>query len=262
MTCTRNSGRREQEYLRPAGKARQMNISQSGDLRDLLTETYSSIEILARGLHVRNAEFQPTLDAIVTAAAARTPARDAGLILLAGQQVQPQASTGPVPLRLDGIQERAGEGPCIEAAQQQALVRIDDMRAEERWAQFTAAASEHGIGSVLCAPLRLDDRCLGTLTLYAPEPAAFGERDEADIALFATLAAIALAEAQRAEQLRAAIASRDLIGQAKGILMERYKISADAAFGVLTRTSQDENIKLAAVARQVAESGELPRAPA
>jgi GAF domain-containing protein len=136
------------------------------------------------------------------------------------------------------------------------------MRAGERWAQFRAAAREHGIGSVLCAPLRLHDRCLGTLTLYASGPAAFGERDEADIALFATLAAIALAEAQRAEQLRTAIAGRDLIGQAKGILMERYKISADAAFGVLARTSQDANIKLAAVARQVAESGELPGAPA
>jgi GAF domain-containing protein len=238
-----------------------VNISQPGDLPDLVAETYSAIEILARSLHVPHAELQPTLDAIVAAAAARTPARDAGLILLAGQQVRPQASTSPVPPRLDGIQNQAGDGPCIEAAQQEVLVRIPDTRAEERWPQFTAAARECGILSVLCAPLRVDERCLGTLTLYAAEPAAFGERAEADIALFATLAAIALAEAQRTEQLRTAITSRDVIGQAKGILMERHQISADAAFGMLVRTSQDHNIKLAEVARQLAESGELPDAP-
>jgi GAF domain-containing protein len=250
------------EYQQPSGKARLMSLSEPGDLRELVTETYSSVEILARSLHVRDAAFQPTLDAIVTAAAARTPARDAGLILLAGRQVRLQAATGPIPPLLDGIQEAAGHGPCIEAARQQALIRISDTRAEGRWPQFTAAARDHGISSVLCAPLRTDERCLGTLTLYASEPAAFGERDEADIRLFATLAAIALAEAQRADQLRTAVTSRDLIGQAKGILMERYKISAEAAFGVLARTSQDQNTKLVAVAGQLAESGELPGAPA
>ena len=239
-----------------------MNLSQSRDARELVTQTYSSIEILARALHVRGAEFQPTLDAIVAAAADRTPARDAGLILLAGRQVEPRASTGPVPPRLDAIQDQAGDGPCIEAARAQALVRISDTRAEKRWPQFTAAARECGVRSVLCAPLQVDEQCLGTLTLYAPEAAAFGEHDEADITLFATLAAIALAEAQHAEQLRTAITSRDLIGQAKGILMERYKIDADTAFGVLVRTSQDRNIKLGEVARQLAESGEQPGAPA
>jgi AmiR/NasT family two-component response regulator len=83
-------------------------------------------------------------------------------------------------------------------------------------------------------------------------------RDVRLIELFAALAAMALAEAQRAEQLREAIASRDVIGQANGILMERFRMDGEAAFGTLVRVSQDRNQKLTAVARELAETGKLP----
>ena len=75
--------------------------------------------------------------------------------------------------------------------------------------------------------------------------------------LFATLAAIALAEAQRTDQLHTALDNRDVIGQAKGILMERHRITADVAFGYLSQASQSVNSKLAAVARHLVETGEL-----
>jgi AmiR/NasT family two-component response regulator len=75
--------------------------------------------------------------------------------------------------------------------------------------------------------------------------------------LFATLAAIALAEAQRTGQLHTALGNRDLIGQAKGILMERHRMTADAAFGNLSQASQDVNMKLTAVAQHLVETGEL-----
>jgi hypothetical protein len=97
------------------------------------------------------------------------------------------------------------------------------------------------------------------LSLYAAQSAAFSEHDERIIELFATLAALALAEAQRTDQLRAALINRDVIGQAKGIIMERYKISSEAAFGTLTRISQARNRKLHEVACQVVETGELPQ---
>ena len=79
---------------------------------------------------------------------------------------------------------------------------------------------------MLCAPLWISERTLGALTLYAAQPAAFSAHDERIIELFATLAALALAEAQRTDHLRAALINRDVIGQAKGIIMERYKINA------------------------------------
>jgi GAF domain-containing protein len=87
---------------------------------------------------------------------------------------------------------------------------------------------------MLCAPLWVDDQALGTLSLYAPEAGAFSEHDQRIAGTFATLAALALAEARRTEHLTVAIAHRDLIGQAKGIIMERFDVDAVRAFQLLT----------------------------
>lgn len=104
-----------------------------------------------------------------------------------------------------------------------------------------------------CVPLWIDERGLGALSLYADQAAAFSESHERVTILLATFAALALAEAQRADQMHHALGSRDVIGQAKGILMERHGVTADAAFSVLSRVSQAENIKLAEVARPFVE---------
>jgi len=153
-------------------------------------------------LYVPDGQLQPTLDAIVSAAASALNAdRDAGLTLLERGKLVPQAVTGRAPLHLDLQQQQTGEGPCIEAARQQIVIRITTMSA--------------------------------------------------------TLAALALADALRAEQMRAAVISRDLIGQAKGILMERHRITADAAFAMLTAASQHRNVKLTEIAVYLVETGEL-----
>jgi GAF domain-containing protein len=109
--------------------------------------------------------------------------------------------------------------------------------------------------------LWVDERCLGTLSLYGEQPAAFTSQDERITTLFATLAALALAEAQRTDQLRTALDNRDLIGQAKGILMQRDGITAEAAFALLSRASQHTNTRLVDVARHLAETGELAGVP-
>ena len=98
--------------------------------------------------------------------------------------------------------------------------------------------------STLCVPLWVDERCLGALSLYADQATAFTGLHGRVATLLATFAALTLAEAQRADQLTAALINRDVIGQAKGILMERHHITADAAFSYLTRLSQAENTKL------------------
>ena len=107
---------------------------------------------------------------------------------------------------------------------------MDDIRSDTRWPAFCARAWDLNVASLLCLPLWAGARRLGTLSLYADAPAVFTRHDESVTSLFAALAATALAEAQRTEQMRAAVANRDLIGQAKGILMERHRVTADDAF--------------------------------
>jgi GAF domain-containing protein len=236
-----------------------MSATESDDIKEVIAQTFVAIGTLARALHVEDARLQPTLDAITAHAAAAHPAaKDAGLILLIGGKLIPQATTGKAPQILDIQQQETGQGPCIEAAREQTLICVNDLRRDARWPEFSAKAQACGISSMLCAPLWISERTLGALTLYAAQPAAFSAHDERIIELFATLAALALAEAQRTEHLRSALVNRDVIGQAKGIIMERYKTTPDAAFSTLTRSSQNRNIKLHEVARQLIETGELP----
>jgi len=221
-----------------------------------------SLEILARVLHVKNAELQPTLEAIVsTAVTMLSPARYAGLTVLHRGELIPRATAGEPPLLLDRLQQRLGDGPCVHAAKYQSVFRIEDTRQDERWPQFCAEAARLNVRSMLCVPLWVDERGLGALSLYADQAAAFSDLHERVTTLLATFAALALAEAQRADQMHEALGNRDIIGQAKGILMERHDVTADAAFGVLSRVSQAENKKLAEIARRFVETGELPGVP-
>jgi len=236
-----------------------MSSTERDEIREVIGQTFVAIGTLARALHVEDARLEPTLKAITAHAAAAHPAaKDAGLILLIGGKLIPQATTGRTPQLLDTKQQETGRGPCIDAAREQALICVNDLHRDPRWPEFSAEARACGVSSMLCAPLWISERTLGTLSLYAPQSAAFGEHDKRIIELFATLAALALAEAQRTDHLRAALLNRDVIGQAKGILMAHYNINADAAFSTLKRVSQDQNKKLHEIARQVAETRELP----
>lgn len=233
-------------------------VSEQRDIDEVMAQAASTVEVLARALHVRDAHLQPTLDAIVSAAASALNAdRDAGLILLERGKLVPQATSGQAPLHLDLYQQQAGEGPCIEAARRQTVIQVHDTRSDPRWPGFMTAAREHDVLSQLCIPLQADERGLGTLSLYAGKPSAFTDVDERITMMFATMAALALADALRAEQMRAAVVNRDLIGQAKGILMERHRITANAAFALLAEASQHHNVKLTEVAARLVETGEL-----
>ncbi len=239
-----------------------MSGSDQQNLMEVTGRSAASLEILARTLHVKNAELQPTLDAIAsTAVAMLSPARYAGLTVVSRGELIPRATTGEPPLLLDHLQQKLGDGPCINAAKHQRIFRIEDTREELRWPEFTAAAVRLNVRSMLCVPLWIDERGLGALSLYADEAAAFGDPHERVTSLLATFAALALAEAQHADQLHDALANRDVLGQAKGILMERHGLSADAAFSVLSRVSQAENLKVAEIARRFVQTGRLPGGP-
>jgi GAF domain-containing protein len=236
--------------------------SDQENLLEVTGGSAESLEILARALRVKNAGLQPTLEAIAaTAVTMLSPASYSGLTILAHGELIPRATTGEPPLLLDRLQQKLGDGPCVRAAKHQSVFRIEDTHEDDRWPEFCAEAARLKVRSMLCVPLWVDERGLGALSLYASQAAAFSDLHERVTVLLATFAALALAEAQRADQMNEALGNRDVIGQAKGILMERHRVTAEAAFGVLSRVSQAENMKLAEIARRFVESGQLPSGP-
>ncbi len=139
-------------------------------------------------------------------------------------------------------------------------VRVEDMRTETRWPRFAAETVEMGVLSSLSFQLFVEGDDLGALTLYARDPHAFGGESEDVGLVLAAHSAVALVGAQQEQNLRRAVGNRDLIGQAKGILMERYRLTADQAFQVLARVSQQTNRKLVDVAEELTQTGTVPGA--
>ena len=185
-------------------------------------------------------------------------ARDVGVIVVDPDgTMRTVHATGPTPHVLDELQIRLGTGPCLTAARKQIVVRMHDVAADTRWQEYCAAAMSCGVASMLCVPLVVDDQMLGTLSLYGDHPQAFRVGVEPVVRVLAALSSVALAEAQQQERMERALENRDLIGQAKGILMCRHTVRAEEAFAMLRAHSQRTNRKLLEVAREVVESGTL-----
>jgi transcriptional regulator with GAF, ATPase, and Fis domain len=204
---------------------------------------------------------QQTLDAIVTAAVDTVPgAEHAGVTMVRQRRdLDSVATTSDVVREIDRRQYNDREGPCLDALWEQATVRMNDSEAEQRWPRFTTDIRGLGIRAMCCFRLFTHYDTLGALNLYAGSPDSFTDSSEEVGRVFATHAAVALADAQKIEQLEHAVDSRDIIGQAKGILMERYKITADQAFQLLVSTSQRTHVKLRDIANHLASSGQLER---
>ncbi|MCE6997157.1 GAF and ANTAR domain-containing protein [Saccharothrix sp. S26] len=214
---------------------------------------------VARALH-RQDNAQDTLDEIVRAAVDTIPgAWQAGIMTIVGKRdVRTVAATGEVPHDVDQVQYDTGQGPCLTALYQQKIVSAPDLHEESRWPVFAKRALALDVASMLSFRLYVAGDDLGALNLYSPDTHAFDEDSEHVGLLFAGHAAVALATAQEREHFTEAVQTRDLIGQAKGILMERHKLTADQAFAVLVRASQQANLKLRALAEQLTRTGELP----
>lgn len=178
--------------------------------------------------------------------------------------------TDELATEIDRLQYRFDEGPCLSAADPDgpALAASNDLSRDSQWLRFGPAASELGLVSLLATslfPAHRPPQITGALNIYAKRPDAFGPGTASSALLLATHASLALAHtdavtraAFEREQLRRAIDSRDVIGQAKGILVERRGLSADEAFDVLRTTSQQLNIKVAELAERLTD-GHAPR---
>lgn len=217
----------------------------TGDVAALMSD-------LARSLQSERS-IENTLQAITHAAVATLPGADmCGISLVRERRrVETRAATADVVEAIDAAQYETGEGPCLTALWDQRTVRSDDITTDDRWPTWRERITEFGIGSMLSFQLFVQDNDLGALNFYATNIAAFGDDDENVGLLFAAHSAVALAGAQEVSGLRAALSNRDIIGQAKGIIMERYDLDADAAFQLLVRTSQSTHLKLHDVALKV-----------
>jgi len=204
---------------------------------------------------------------VVAAAKEVIPAADMVSVTLRGPDgsFHTPVETDPVAVQLDELQYALGEGPCVDAADPEgpAYTLSDHMADEPRWPRFGRAAAERGYGSMFAVALLTDNRPVsGALNVYSGGRGALTPTDIDTGLLLATHASLALAHTQavevadlRAAQLTRAIETRDVIGQAKGILMQRRGIDADEAYEVLRRTSQQLNVKLFEIAEALARRG-------
>ncbi len=188
----------------------------------------------------------------------------ASVTLIEGGEPCTAAFRGQMAMDCEALQYELDHGPCLDAGRAGLVFVVSDMRTDHRWPDYAAQVVECGVRSSLSVPLPFLGTTIGALNHYATRPAAFDEDDVARGQEMAGFIAVAVANAQHsarsaedAHNMRRAMASRASIEQAKGILMERHKITAEAAFTVLAHASQRNNVKLRDAADHLVQTGEI-----
>ncbi|MFI8565481.1 ANTAR domain-containing response regulator [Rhodococcus sp. NPDC078407] len=178
-----------------------------------------------------------------------------------GDLPQTVASTDPRVNDVDADQYRSNEGPCLESARTQQMVRVLVSGVEHRWPRFAKNVSDIGVQSYLSAPLIVDDKHLGALNIYSFDPHGFNNIDEALLGLFIRSIETAVFVSRRAQSaeeevdgLLTAMKTRAQIEQAKGIIMAMRGVDPDEAFAFLSEQSQSRNIKVADIATTLIQS--------
>lgn len=165
------------------------------------------------------------------------------------KHIDTPAATHKWPMLLDEIQQRHREGPCLTAAWEEKTVHVANIATDERFPLYARdALAETPIRSVMAFQLWIAGETMGALNVYAETANAFSEETRGVGLVFAAHSSVAWNAARRDEQFKKALASRDVIGQAKGMLMERYGIKAIQAFDLLRKLSQDSNTPLLQIA--------------
>lgn len=219
-------------------------------------ELVTALRRAARDLAGRRSirDLDQTLSDIVQAAVETVPHVEAGGISITQDgQVESRNPTGEVVAKLDQLQSELNEGPCITAVlepPEDGIVISQDLGGPDsaRWPAFAPQAVEAGYRAIMSTELSSHAGMRAALNLYAAEPDVFDLEARTTAALFGIQAAMLLYGSEQAGHLQTALHSRDLIGQAKGIIMERFRVRDDDAFEMLVRSSQDTNIKLVDVA--------------
>jgi GAF domain-containing protein len=230
-----------------------------------MSESLGALHQRLAGVVLVGRELPEVLAEIVEISRRAIPGAEAtSITLIRDDRAFTAAYDGQIAMDADELQYERGYGPCLDAGRSGEVFVVQDMRSEERWPDYAAHVSELGVRSSLSVPLPFQGASIGALNNYARKPAAFSERDVAlgeEVAAFVAIAVGNAAAAARATDdvanMRRAMASRSVIEQAKGILMERYKITSEQAFTLLTHASQRSNVKLRDVAEELTATGVL-----
>ncbi|BCI52908.1 transcriptional regulator [Mycolicibacterium litorale] len=222
-----------------------------------LDGVHRRIADLVQELHGRgDGDSDAVLAELVEHAAAEIPGADyAGVTVTRNaRKIDTPAATHRWPVLLDEIQQRHHEGPCLTAAWEERTVHVDDLEQDDRFPLYRRDVLEQTpIRSVMAFQLFIADETMGALNVYAEKPHALGQGTREIGLIFAAHSSVAWNSARRDEQFKHALASRDTIGQAKGMIMERYSVDAVQAFALLRKLSQDSNVPLIQVATDLTE---------
>ncbi|HEY3559455.1 MAG TPA: GAF and ANTAR domain-containing protein [Kribbella sp.] len=196
-------------------------------------------------------DLDETLGIITAGAVAAMPGIEYASISLTRRdgRIETLAPTDVVAVKADELQYELSEGPCLDAALEEPVVRVDDIRTDPRWPAYgPRVAKELGIGAQIAFQFRAEPHVRGGVNLYSGEPGTLTDETQQLGFLFANLVAVALGWSRQDETMTQALGNRDVVGKAIGIVMERYRLDPDRAFSFLLRTSQAGNIKLRDVA--------------
>lgn len=202
------------------------------------------------------ASIEDMLSKLISASLALVPDADCAKVsLLDNGRLTSIAATSPLTTALDSARQSARLGPCLEAIKAHKAVRCDNLGTDGRWPHFASHATTVGVRSVLSSPIHIPGGTGATLSLFAFRADAFGSESETVGAMLAKHAAIALINEKTERQFRAALASRDTIGQAKGMIMERFGVDARRAFAMLRTISQETNTSVRDLAVRFVDTG-------
>ena len=233
----------------------------SGPLPALGPADTTQADIFARlAIEMHEAQgLEETVDAVVQFALQALDCSFAGVALYTRGHPEIPAVTDPVVAEIYRGQLDKRDGPLMASMQDRTTVLVRDTITDERWPAWAARVTSLGVRSVLDVPLKLGaGSTVGVLGLYSRIPDGFSSDDEAIADILARHASVAVATARHEQNMAAAVDARKLVGQAMGILMERFDVDGDRAFAILKRYSQDTNTKLRDVAQQLIDTRKLP----
>lgn len=249
--------------LSGAGADRAEPVRVSGSTRE--PGIAAALAEVARILDAKHSTRE-TLDGIVQTAQAAVPGFDhVGVSVAPARRrrdrprIETLAATDPLVQQLDDLQWRLEEGPCVDALLEEPVVVVEYARHTQRWPRYVPEAARIGLRAQLAIRLYSDRTGVGGLNFYSLEQETVDPLAPVIGELFATHAAIALGRSREIEGLHEALASRKLIGQGIGILMERFGLDEERAFEFLLRTSQESNVKLRKVAEDLVADAQHPR---
>lgn len=230
------------------------NGSQSTD-----ADAAARITEIARRLYARRIHDIGLLGELLEHAVTELPGADyASVTVLPNDfDIETASATNPSAVRIDDIQRRHREGPFLSTTRQHEIVHVADLQSEKRWPTFCAEAlTNTPVRSIMSIQLFLTGKSMGALSVFAEHANAFDERTRHLGTLFAAHSALVLDSARREAQFREALASRDIIGQAKGMIMERYSKDATEAFEMLRQLSHDTNVAVVDVATKIVDAAQ------